>query len=68
MPRFVKHSDAEVETWAKHYTLSQDSLETMEKKINISHSTLWWCFTHRLPNINPRLFALVNAKLFRNRK
>lgn len=66
MSRKYKHSNEEVRKWAVKYTLSLKSLVTLEKEIGISHSTLWWCFTHRLQDIDKDLHQLAKAKLFKN--
>jgi len=59
----VKWSDDQVLEWGKIYIESKISLMNMERDLGISHSTLWWCFVNRLPNIDYCLSQKVNFKL-----
>lgn len=61
----IKWDDKEVKSWAKKYTRKGVTLYTIEYDIGVSHSTLWWCFTHRLEDIDASLFITVNKKLKR---
>lgn len=47
----MKWTDKEVCEWALEYVSDRDNtLEKLEKRFGISHSTLWWCFRNRLNN------------------
>lgn len=63
MVKKYKWSDDEVLYWARQYLQPRTTLFILENDIAISHSTLWWCFIHRLPGIDYKLFRNVDAKL-----
>lgn len=63
-----KWTDKDVERWAKKYTSTKKmTLFSLEERIAVCHSTLWWCFTHRLEDINPDLYDVVIEKLSINK-
>lgn len=64
----IHWTDEEVEDWAKCYSETGDALMVMENNLQVSHSTLWWCFRHRLENINHELYNKVIIKLGRFKK
>ena len=59
MRNALKHTDEDVKFWAEVYTQLGITLEEIEKELGISHSTTWWCFTHRLPFIDYDLYEEV---------
>ena len=61
-------ADRDVTTWAKAYTKKGETLESLELSLGVSHSTLWWCFQHRLGNINEKLYLKTLKKLDFNRR
>lgn len=61
----TRWSDKEVVLWAKKYKHPKSRLLILEEQIGVSHSTLWWCFTHRLQRIDYDLFVIVGNKLKR---
>ena len=52
-------SDENVIAWADLFTAKRTTLMEMEIMIGVSHSTIWWCFTHRLPHIDMDRFDKV---------
>lgn len=57
-------TDKEVKRWAKQYTATKKmTLFLLEDQIEVCHSTLWWCFTHRLEDIDFDLYEIVMSKL-----
>lgn len=54
-----KHSDEDVKFWAEVYTELGITLEEIEQELGISHSTTWWCFMHRLADIDYNLYKDV---------
>lgn len=54
-----KWSDKEVLEWAEIYVSTCKTLNVLEQDLNVSHSTLWWNFMHRLPRLNSALYADV---------
>ena len=62
------YTEEEVKNWANIYLSNeQPFLKTMEIEIGIPHSTIWWNFVHRLPNIDISLYLEV-LKQFRKNK
>lgn len=57
--RYIRWTDKEVIGWAEEYVNTQITLEGLEAKIDVSHSTLWWNFVHRLPLLDADLHELV---------
>ena len=69
MKDYTKWSDKDVATWARAYTRKKsETLMTLEDTLRISHSTLWWCFQHRLGEINTRLYLITMEKLDTNKR
>ena len=68
MARAYKHTDVAVLNWAVKYLVPKSTLITLENELSISHSTLWWCFVHRLPNISTVTSQAVNVKLQNNNR
>lgn len=61
--------DRDVIKWAKAYTKEKsETLESLELSLEVSHSTLWWCFQHRLGNIDEKLYLKAMKKLDFNRR
>lgn len=54
-----RHSDEDVKFWAEVYTELGITLEEIEQELGISHSTAWWCFMHRLADIDYDLYKEV---------
>lgn len=54
-----KHSDEDVKFWAEVYTELGITLDEIEQELGISHSTTWWCFMHRLSDIDHDLYVNV---------
>lgn len=52
-------SDKEVLEWAGMYVGTCKTLNVLEQELNVSHSTLWWNFMHRLPKLNAMLYLDV---------
>ena len=64
-----KWEDYEVVGWARAYLKdSKATLFTLESELNVSHSTLWWCFVHRLPYIDEATAKATNNKLCSKRR
>ena len=55
----IRWTDKEVLEWAEEYINTQVTLEELEAKIKVSHSTLWWNFVNRLPRLDMDLYNLV---------
>ena len=68
MARRYLWTDKEIKIWAKKYLKKRETLMTLEQSTEVSHSTLWWCFVHRLEGIDPDLYDSVNDKLELNRR
>lgn len=57
-------SDEEVFSWAELYASNRTcTVSDLEESLGISHSTIWWGFTHRLEHIDPYLYERVSYKL-----
>ena len=61
------HSDEDVKFWAEVYTELNMTLSEIEEELKISHSTLWWCFIHRLPGIDYKLYEAVLEEISKNK-
>ena len=61
------YTDKEVEAFSYRYVMTDLTLEQLEAKTGISHSTMWICFQRRLANINFDLYEAVMKKLEINR-
>ena len=66
----MKHrwSDDNVVQWAQYYLDWNArgmgcSLKLMERLLGVSHSTIWWCFIHRLPGISSSLNDRVQVQI-----
>lgn len=62
MVRHFKWTDKEIREWAYEYIDNGGTtLIKLEKKLGVSHSTLWWCFKHRLHNkaLSARVLKLL---------
>ena len=68
MKYHVRWSDETVISWADLFTSRRITLMEMEVLLKVSHSTLWWCFTHRLPHIDMERFDKVLECLTVNTK
>ena len=67
MRRYNRWSDCEVLKWANMYvSKTKCTLMYIESMIGVSHSTLWWCFTHRLPNIDYNIYEQVMNRIYYN--
>lgn len=62
----VRRTDEEIIKWAQMYLYGNKGLIKLEEDTGVSHSTMWWCFTHRLENINHVMYASVFCKLQTN--
>lgn len=61
-------TDLEVKRWAKCYTSRpRITLMFLENYIGVAHSTLWWCFTHRLQAIDSELYIKAMERLQENK-
>jgi len=60
-------TDRDIKGWAKKYLMKRTTLESLEDKIGVSHSTLWWCFVNRLEYIDVDLYDRVSTKLEDNK-
>lgn len=67
MSRIKRWNDAEIMRWANHYIVLGTPIMKLENKINVPHSTIWWCFTHRLQHIDPTMHAEVLERLNSNK-
>ena len=56
-------TNTEIKSWARAYLKKNVTLITLESAIDVCHSTLWWCFTHRLEDIDFDLYERVLNKL-----
>lgn len=55
--KIKRWSNEEIVSWAELYTRNRTTtLMDLEGSIGVSHSTIWWCFTHRLESINEDLY------------
>lgn len=63
----IKWSDQDVLYWAVRYIIVPDcTLIDLEAKLGVCHSTMWWCFMHRLEALDPELYTRVYNKLKRD--
>ena len=67
MARRYLWKDKEVSAWAKAYIDEECTLAELEKSIGIPHSTMWWCFQHRLAYIDDELYVKVLSQLKYNK-
>lgn len=54
-----RHKDKDVLKWARYYTSRHTTLMEMEEKFGIQHSTLYWVFLNRLPELDVELYDAV---------
>ena len=59
--------DEEIMRWANHYTVLGTPLMKMETQLGVPHSTLWWCFTHRLQHIDNSMYNEVLEQIIFNK-
>ena len=59
----TKHSDEDVKFWAEVYTQLDVTLDEIEEAYAVSHSTTYWCFVHRLPEIDYALYEATMAMI-----
>lgn len=59
--------DEDILEWAGMFTERSFSLMHFEKETGVSHSTAWWCFKNRLPQIDNKLYRQVIDCLKYNR-
>lgn len=62
-----KYQEHEVLGWANYYAENVTTLMEMEGKYNVSHSTIWWNFIHRLPWLDYELYQKVLSKIESNK-
>lgn len=70
MTYHTKWSDAEIREWAYAYVGDKSaSLIDLEDRLGVSHSTIWWCFQHRLRNkaLTARVFHKLKHKAGRHK-
>lgn len=60
--------DEEIMRWANHYIVLGTPIMKLEHKINVPHSTIWWCFTHRLQHIDNSMYNDVIDRINQNKK
>lgn len=60
--------DEDILRWANHYIVIGTPLMRMEVELGVSHSTLWWCFIHRLPDIDTTVYQEVMDRIRINLK
>ena len=63
MATHYKYDDDEVVEWADYYINLGFSLQELEQLLEVSHSTIWWCFMNRLPHIRPDLCPKVGVAI-----
>lgn len=68
MGRSYKWSDEEIWRWGALYVEGKIALMKLEESLCVSHSTLWWCFEHRLADTDKDLYNAVQNKLRANRR
>ena len=70
--RYRKWTDEQIIRWANLYSLGEDTFLSMENNISVSHSTIYWCFEHKLKNIDSDLYdrcrKQMNANKYTRRK
>lgn len=54
--------------WAQEYANKGVTLRDMENRLNVSHSTIWWCFQHRLSSLDSNLYNQALENLSYNKK
>lgn len=65
--RYIRRTDREIALWARKYLQGKENLFSLEKKLSVPHSTLWWCFHHRLHKVDTNLYLRVLEKLDYNK-
>lgn len=68
MGKSYKWHDEEIWRWGVLYVENRVTLNKLEEILSVSHSTLWWCFEHRLADIDKGLYNAVQKKLRANRR
>lgn len=66
--RHVRRSNAEIMRWANYYIVVGTPIMRLEKELEVPHSTLWWCFTHRLQGIDESMYDEVVQRIGINKK
>ena len=66
--RGYKWGDEDIWRWGALYVdHPRMTLPKIEEMLGVSHSTVWWCFEHRLYSIDRGLHKSVQIKLKGNR-
>lgn len=66
--RSYRWHDKDVKKWARAYTRKRsETLATLESSLGVSHSTLWWCFVHRLEGIDEGLYVKAMDHIVENK-
>lgn len=64
----IRWTNGQIQRWARYYVDNTVTLVDMERDIDVPHSTLWWCFQHRLPKLDINLYDSVLERLDRNKR
>lgn len=59
--------DEEIMRWANHYIVLGTPIMKLEISLGVPHSTLWWCFTHRLQRIDESVYHEVLERINYNK-
>ena len=59
----MKWSNKQIVSWAKQYRRGKVTLMDMEDALGVSHSSIWWCFQNRLPELDVALYLEVMEQL-----
>lgn len=66
--RPVFWTDSDIVNWAACYLSdSSNTLNALEAELGVSHSTIWWCFVHRLRYIDGGLYLKCAVQLSKHR-
>ena len=67
-PRSKRHSDHTIYVWAKYYVDKNTTLREVGAEFGVSFHTVYWCFIHRLINIDPELYVKCIMQLSDNKE
>ena len=54
-----KYKSADVVKWANYYSRHRITIQGLEDRYGVSHSTIWWSFVNRLPMLDVSLYDMV---------
>jgi hypothetical protein len=57
------YTDKEIISWARDYVYDDQTLDRLERRTGIPHSTIWWNFHHTLRDLDYDLYDLTMKRI-----